>query len=188
MIQTKTYTLNNLTLSNEILNSYINKFWLDIFTDIKDTSHLMLMVKVQFNELEMGYRTLGHLRLVNFSDKELFIDYLTQRLGYLNDSYMSHSISNITFSFIVKSGICNESNRALLQDLTNKTNTSHNFNNMKLPITMVIEEYGDIRAITKFDTFTRYIVKNGPKSYEIDVSLDGLTNKVTVLGAADIKW
>ena len=57
-----------------------------------------------------------------------------------------------------------------------------------LPITTVIEEYGTIRAITKHETFTRYIVKNGPRYYEIDVSLDQLVNKVTISGASDLKW
>jgi hypothetical protein len=44
----------------------------------------MLMVKVEFNETELGYRTLGDLRRVNYSDKELFIEYLILRLGLLN--------------------------------------------------------------------------------------------------------
>jgi hypothetical protein len=87
MINTKTYPIvNNVLLTNEILDSYINNFWSDVFTNIKDTSHLMLMCKVQFTESQdsnsLGYRTLGHLVKVNYSDKELFIEYLQERLNY----------------------------------------------------------------------------------------------------------
>lgn len=33
------------------------------------------MCKVNFIDSELGYRTLEHLRKVNFSDKELFLEY-----------------------------------------------------------------------------------------------------------------
>jgi hypothetical protein len=36
----------------------------------------MLLVKVQYSEEELGYRTLGHLINVNFEDKEQFLDYI----------------------------------------------------------------------------------------------------------------
>jgi hypothetical protein len=42
MIQIKSYTLNsNLNLTNETFHSYINNFWVGIFNDIKDNTHLM---------------------------------------------------------------------------------------------------------------------------------------------------
>jgi hypothetical protein len=88
MIQLKSYSINNLPLTNEILVVHVNNFWEEVFNKIKDTSHLMLLCKVNFADEELGYRTLAHLRKVNFNDKELFIDYLTQRLSILNESYM----------------------------------------------------------------------------------------------------
>src|SRR5258706_8371419 len=112
MIKIKTYPIaSDISLTNEILNSYITNFWNDIYKNIKDTSHLMLMCKVQFTETELGYKTLGHLRIVNFNDRELFIEYLSQRLSILNDSYMVNPISNITFTYIIKEGLCTDSNR-----------------------------------------------------------------------------
>lgn len=145
MIKTKTYPIvNNLLLTNEILGSYINNFWSDVFTNIKDTSHLMLMCKVQFTESELGYRTLGHLRKVNFEDNELFINYLSERLSILNDSYLVHPISNITFTYIIKEGLCTDLDRKLLQDITNKSLPFHSFNNMNLPVSMNPSDYGTI--------------------------------------------
>jgi hypothetical protein len=86
------------------------------------------MCKVEFESSDMGHRSLGHLRRVNFDDKELFIEYLTQRLGILTDSYVSNSISNLTFTYIIKKGLA-EGNRTMLQDLSNKSLISHRFNN-----------------------------------------------------------
>ena len=49
-------------------------------------------------------------------------------------------------------------------------------------------DYGTILAKELFDTYTRYIVNNGPRNYKIDVSLDQLINKVTILGPTDLQW
>jgi hypothetical protein len=106
MIKIKNYPIsNNIVLSHEILSNYITNFWNDVFINIKDTSHIMVMCKVQFTEYEMGYKTLGHLRRVNYSDKELFIEYLSQRLSILNDSYVSVPILNFTFSYLIQEGL-----------------------------------------------------------------------------------
>jgi len=189
MIKLQTYSINKLLLTNEVLEAYITNFWSDIFSSIKDTSHLMLMVKVEFNESEMGYRTLGDLRRVNYEDKELFVEYLQNRLGLLTESYVVHPISKITFSYIIKSGLATN-NRRLLQDLTSKSTTTHRFNNMNLPISMNPSDYGTIIGTTLFEleNFTRYFVTSGARVYQLDISLDGITNNVTVLGAVDLKW
>jgi len=193
MVKIKSYPIiSNLTLTNELLVSYIKNFWMDIFNDIKDTSHLMLMCKVNFADEKTGYRTLGHLRKVNFNDKELFIDYLTERLTILNDSYVALSISNITFSYVIKEGQCNDSDRALLQNLDEKLSISHNFNNMRLPISMNPSDYGEIILSNYIqvegENYQRFIVNGGSKTYQIDVSNNGLINKVSILGKINLSW
>lgn len=165
MLKIKSHSLkNNITLTNELLVSYINNFWNEIFNDIKDTSHLMLICKVKFADNKMGYRSLGHLRKVNFDDKELFFDYLSQRLSVLNDSYMALpiSISKITFSYIIKDGLASD-NRALLEDLLSKDTTSHNFNNMNLPISMNPSDYGEVEL-------QAFVQKNGERFKRFIVS------------------
>lgn len=123
------------------------------------------------------------------NDKDLFIGYLIERLGTLNDSYTSLSISKIIFSYIIQEGVAPENDRRLLQDLTDKKLTVHNFNNMNLPISMIPSDYGII--VTKpalYETFTRYIVSCNKKLFQIDVSLDKLINNVTILGLSDLNW
>jgi len=201
MINIKTYPIsNNLILTNEILGSFINNFWSDIFTNfwndifssIKDNKHLLLMVKVQFSESELGYRTLGDLRRVNYSDKQLFIEYLINRIGYLNESYTTLPASKITFSYIIKDGLATDKDRTLLQDLSDKSPTTHRFNNMNLPISMNPTDYGIIMVDNYIhvneQSIHRFKVVSGNRSYLIDVSNDGLINNVTIQGAVDLKW
>lgn len=145
MIKLRTYTLpNNITLSNKTLEIYITNFWNDIFENIKD-SHLLIMCKINFSQEEMSYRTLGNLRKVNYEDKDLFIEYLSSRLSYFNDSYVTHPISEFIFSYIIKEGKCVD-NKKYFTDQSDKPLSVHNFNNLILPITMIPSEYGEIQS------------------------------------------
>lgn len=144
----------------------------------------MLLCKVEFKDETLGYRTIGHLRRVNLSDKELYLSYLTERLATLNEAYVTHPINKINFSYIEKDGAAPEDDRRLLHDVSAHSGselTFHRFNNMLLPVTMKLEDYGIIRGSTSFLTHTRYFINNGAKNYEIDVSNDGNVNKVTIL-------
>jgi hypothetical protein len=189
MIKIKSYQLDNLFLTRDIISKYINQFWSEVYKGkLLNEKHLMLMCKVEFSETELGYRTLGHLRRVNFEDKNEFIDYIVERLSILNDSYTTLSISKIIFTYIIQEGQASNT-KALLENLEAKELTSHRFNNMNLPITMNPYEYGTIRSKINMELFTRYIVKSvSNKIYEIDISLDNLTNTVTLLGASQLKW
>jgi len=191
MIKTQTYSIKNLILTSEVLELYINNFWNDIFTPIQENKHLMLICKVEFNESELGYRSLGHLRRVNFTDKELFIEYIIARLGVLTDSYVTEPISKITFTYIIKSGLVLDNKKSFFE-LDSKSSTTHRFNNMNLPITMNPEEYGEVIVNnfvqTKGGSFNRFVVENGNRSYIIDVSTDGLVNNVRIQGAIDLSW
>jgi len=187
MIQRQSYPISNLVLTNELLIVYIHRFWSDIFSKMKDSNHLMLMCKVQYMDSDLGYRSLGDLRKVNFEDRDLFLAYLVQRLGLFTEAYFTHPISNISFSYIIKTGIAKDT-RKLLISPEYKTSASHRFNNMQLPITMNPAEYGEITNIGFYETFTRYSVMGDNKFFQIDVSLDKLVNTVKILGAFDLTW
>lgn len=108
MIKIKNYSLEDLILSRGIIASFIEKFWNEEFALIEKKSndhHLMLLVKVQFTDNSEGYRTLGHLRRVNFEDRDQFIEYLTERLSILSDSYTTLSVKNIVFTYIIRDGL-----------------------------------------------------------------------------------
>jgi hypothetical protein len=190
MINVKTYTFKELTLNNEILSIYIEKFWSEVF-EINKENHFYLLCKIKFEEIEDGYRTLGHLVKINYEDKDLFIDYLSERLGILNDSYVTHPICQRSFSYVIKTGKCQDKNRTLLlQDINDKELPTHNFNNMALPISMNPNDYGKVlvsNIIHDGVTFERFIVVNGNRTYQIDV-MEGGVNRVTILGNIKLSW
>lgn len=147
----------------------------------------MLMCKAHFTEETMGYRTLGHLRRVNFNEKDLFTGYLQNRLGLLVDAYTSLPVDK--FTYIIKDGLASDHDRRLLQDLLNKNIGIHRYNNIRLPISMNPEDYGSVLAKDiSLDDFTRYIVTDNRKTYQFDISLDNLTNKVKIIGEKDLSW
>ncbi|SRR5882762_4468390 len=193
MIKYQTYNINKIILTNEVLNSYIIKFWQDVFSPIIENSkavkHLMIICKVKYSDDKFGgYKTIAPLRRVEFNDQELFTGYLQERLGILIDSYQPLTISEIIFSYIIKDGKVNASDRILLEDLSDKEIVFHDFNRIKLPISMDPEDYGTVRSKSLLESYTRYIVSDNKRIYEIDVSLDEITNKVTILGLSDFKW
>jgi len=107
MIKYQTYNINKIILTNEVLNSYIIKFWQDVFSPIIENSkavkHLMIICKVKYSDDKFGgYKTIAPLRRVEFNDQELFTGYLQERLGILIDSYQPLTISEIIFSYIIK--------------------------------------------------------------------------------------
>jgi len=192
MIKTITYPIKDLYLSKGVVSSFINKFWNEVYSPMLKHithKHLMILVKVEYSESELGYRTLGHLRKVNFDDREQFIDYIVERLSILNDSYTSISINQITFTYIVRDGVATGT-RAMLSEIEKgPIMTTHRFNNLNLPITMTPSEYGEIRSTQQQESFTRYIVRSvRNKLFEIDSSINKLINNVTILGASDLKW
>jgi hypothetical protein len=196
MIKLKSYLVNsNQTFTNEVLASYITRFWNEVYAPIvpnNEVKHLMVLCKVQYSGSDSNdsrlYKTLGPLRRVGFEDKDLFIDYLVERLGILIESYNPQSISKIVFTYVIKEGGVSTNDRALLQDLTDKDLPVHVFNKIKLPISMNPGDYGKVLVSSIVGGFTRYIVTSNKRIFQIDVSLNKLINNVVILGLSDLRW
>lgn len=151
----------------------------------------MVLCKVKYSgleEVEGNYKTLGPLRRVEFKDLDLFCEYLNGRLGILIDSYDSNMISEINFTYVIKEGEVSQNDRLLLEDLSDKDLTFHEFNKIRLPVSMEPSDYGTIRGETQREDSIRYFVRKGNKVYEIDVSSDKLINKVSIIGASELSW
>ena len=190
MIKSKSYTLKDLYLNKVVLNTFICKFWDETFKPLiqLDNKHLMLLLKIEYSDKSLGYRTLGHLRNVNFNDRELFIDYLSERLSILNDTYTSNSISKIIFTYIIKDGVVSGT-QALLKHIDEPNTSWHRFNNMNLPISMDPLHYGEIEAREVNIDSIKYIIRSSTnKFYKIISNLNATINNITILGAADLKW
>jgi hypothetical protein len=193
MIKIKSYLLNsNQIISNEILNSYVTRFWNEIFSPLlsNNDKHLMILCKIQYSNEnnDLSYKTLAPLRRVEFKDKALFINYLIERLGILVDSYNPQIISKIVFTYVVKDGVISTKDRLLLQDLTDKDLPFHEFNKIKLPISMNPSDFGTVLSTSIIDGITRFITTTNKRVFQFYVSIDKMINYVTILGASDLKW
>ena len=189
MLKFKTYNIENISITNEVLSIYLTNFWNDIYKPLISkvvNKHLLILIKIQFSNGD--HRSIGQSRLVNYNERLLYLEYLSETLSILSDSYSVNPISKIIFSYIIKDGEATESNRRLINNLSVSETPKHRFNNMELPITMDIKKYGTIRSIQLLDNCTRYIIHNLKRIFEVDVNLDGLTNNVRILGASDLKW
>src|SRR5258708_30757342 len=100
MLKIKSFSLLNSFINNELLSTYVTQFWNEILPKVKANHHLLVMCRVKFTDDSMGNRTLGHMRRVTFNDKQLFIEYLTNRFAQLDNSYAVNSISAIEFTYI----------------------------------------------------------------------------------------
>lgn len=172
----KTYQIsNNLNISPEVLRSHVKFLWFDIFKPLHDSNaniHLMLMCKIGYNENNnTEYKTIADLRRVNYTDRDIFIEYLLDRLGILSDSYNIKTCTCITFTYVVKDGLADD-DRQLISNSEYTVNT-HNYNNLKLPLTMDCSEYGSLLATQQFDDYIRHIFKNDLRIYESLTSVYG---------------
>jgi hypothetical protein len=118
----------------------------------------------------------------------LLINYFTERLGILIDSYNPQVFSQIVFTYVIKKGEISSDDRLLLQDLSDKSLPYHEFNKIKLPISMNPLDYGTVLTNTIVNNLTRFITTTNKRIFKIDQTLDKMINYVTILGTSDLKW
>lgn len=190
-ILTRSYKLSQSTIiTKDIMSGYVNLFWDDVYIPLNISnmnSHLLLMCKVEFSDPALGYRTLGDMRKVNFSDKNLYIEFLLGRLGLLSDSYSVNLIDTIVFTYIIRDGIADDTRKLL--ELPKYEVKAHAYNNYVLPLTMNPSKYGSVIAKDiSIENITKYVVSNDKHSFVIDSHNDGSVNNVKIMGAADLSW
>lgn len=190
-IQTQVYNLpENSTINTPLLSTFVGQFWSDIFKPLTlkhKEVHLVLMCKVLYAGSTNGYKTLGDARRVNFEDLNLYVQYLSNKINVLNDSYTVLPCINIEFTYFINKTKADE-NRLLKQNMDYKV-ASHGFNNYNLPLSMNPEDYGVTIATQDLGgSAMRYVVKNDRLVFTIETSENGLTNNVRIEGLTDITW
>lgn len=193
MIQQQMYKLTQgTTLSTTILTQYITLFWTDIFAHLsnRDNIHLLILCKVQFHNGET--RTLAHMRRCNFTDKDLFTNYLVSRLGGLNDTYKDTPIISITLDYNICDGLA--AGDRLLSKSEEYTVVKYNYNNMQLPLSMNPADYGTIINTQDMGDKVRYVVQDSQnRVIQIDVygtndNTSSRYNEVYYLAPVDLKY
>ena len=178
MASNQIYTLpKSLIITPTILKEYVQLFWSETYLPLHSSNsnmHLMVICKVKYSDPQMGYKSIAHLRKITVSDQEAFANYLIARLGQLTESYHDSAVEVIIFSHLFKVGKP-DSQRLLVTEPEYKVNT-HTFNNMVLPLTFKVEEYGNIISKEVTQDYTKFIIESFDKAtiYMIEERLDGL--------------
>lgn len=92
---------------------------------------------------------------INFTDKEMLIDYLLDKLSVSNEHYTQTALSSIIFSYGIRKG-------EIESDLLTKTNSKLKFQtyyNNKLPIGIKPEDLGRV-SNKKDNLYTIFLGKN----------------------------
>ena len=129
-ILSKVYKLSShSTINTQLLSTFVNKFWSDVFTPLTLASrgknknmHLVLMCKVLYTAPNSGYKTIGDARRVNIEDLDLYLQYLTNKINVLNDSYTVLPCSSIDFTYFISKTKADD-NRLLKQNMDYKVAT-----------------------------------------------------------------
>ena len=149
------YNLTGLTsLNSQTLKTHVDLFWKDIFKEINDKdpdTHLLVIVRVKFEDVNVGYRSIADMRRVNFTDREEFKKYLVHRLGLLTDSYQTDPVTEIIFSYKVVKGQAPDTKITFVHKESQYNLKKHSFNNIPIPLTMKPEEFGEVLTEQKME-------------------------------------
>lgn len=198
MINIKQYKIENNTLTPEVLQHFIAKFWHEVFSKLNHkNSYLNLLVKVRYDSNDMGYASLAKLRKVGYEDKNLFTDYICDNLALLTDTYTSTSVLRLDFSYMIKRGEINSIDRSFLElrKVNPLTDTpKHSIKKSFLPFSMDPKEFGEIlREAVTLGGNPLFTIKGAREEiFEIEVLSGGLVNKGTIIGGrggnAQFSW
>jgi DNA polymerase type B, organellar and viral len=190
MIKYQTYSVGSVILMKSVLGAYINSFWLDVFHNFTEDAYLRIIFKIKFADNSLGYRTIGKLKSVEFTDKELYIEYICENLAILDGaSDIDNPISQIIFSYIERTGKA-PFDQTIKNEVLNTELKFHRYNNVNLPCSMNPEDFGRIivQKVLTDKEVTRFIVIGKNRTYTIDQNMDKSINKVKIEGLADLNW
>ena len=136
MLQQQIFNLPQGTiLDSKLLREHLYTLWNIAFSHESvygKNKHILIICKVQFNNGER--RSISEMRKVNYTDRHLYHEFLTTRLGILSDTYTDTPIDKLIFEYFNREGIADDE-RSLV-NLVDYTETKFNFNTMQFPLTM----------------------------------------------------
>jgi len=100
----KQYKLDHsLILTDQIVERYINLFWKDVMSTLKDDQHVLFLFRVKFEGNQIA--TLCDMQKINKDSKSLLISFIINRLFFSNESYKTIPIDSIIFSYGIRDGV-----------------------------------------------------------------------------------
>jgi len=165
----KQYKLDHsLILTDQIVERYINLFWKDVMSTLKDDQYILFLFRVKFEGNQIA--TLCDMQKITKDSKDLLISFIINRLIFSNESYKTIPIDSIIFSYGIRDGIVTSS---LIKE--SKDIKYHIYYKNELPIAMLPEDYGII--LSKFDNNYTISVNRGKKSSIIILTVNTINNQ-----------
>lgn len=134
----KQYKLNGEILTNPLIDKYVNLFWKDIMSSIKDMEHVYLLPKIIFEDKQVI--TLSNMQIINNKVKDQLSLFLKDRLTISLETYKNIPVTSIIFSYGIRLG---EITPTIGQRELKNIKYQIYYKN-ELPIATVPEDYGII--------------------------------------------
>jgi len=168
----KEYPLNNgLILTEQILEKYINLFWKDVMSSIKNNQHVLLIIRVKFENNQIV--SLSNMQTINLSGKDILLGFIKDKFNLSNENYKITPISSVIFSYGIREG---EYNSSLSQTQRSNNNIKYQvYYRNELPIAMVPEDYGSV--LSKLDNNYTISVNKGKHNALIILTVKNIGNK-----------
>jgi hypothetical protein len=154
------YPIKTEFFTKKVLNNTFNKFWSKIVETIKEDKHILILLRLQFNDDRIV--TIGQLQKLNSIEyKKEWIDYILNIIELKTDYYIETPIKNIIYSYGIRKG---KSSNLELKNKNKQNVTTQLYYNNKLPITFNPLDYGIIIQETKIDKGIKFIIAPTNKS------------------------
>jgi hypothetical protein len=166
------YPLNiGLILTEHNLVNYINLFWQDVMSSIKDNQHVLLIIRVKFENNQIV--SLSNMQTINLSSKDILIEFIKDKLNLSNENYKITPVISVRISY---GNIEGEYKYSL--DLSKRNNKNIKYQvyyRNELPIAMVPEDYGAI--LSKLDNNYTITVNRGKHNALINLTVKNIGNQ-----------
>jgi len=168
----KEYKFNPaILLTEQLLEEYINLFWKNIISKISDNQHVLLLLKVKFEDNQI--RTLNELQTINISSKDGLLQFFKDRLLILSEAYKVIPVSSLIFSYGTREGkVPPKINLGPKQSPKIKYQIYYR---NELPIAMIPEDYGTI--LSKIGNNYTILTYRGIQNAIINLTVKNIGNK-----------
>lgn len=155
-------------LSKNIINSSLNKFYLEIVSKVKDNQHILFIPRVQLSNNQIISLS-NKLEINNDkSIKDSLLSILMDKINLSNDTYKDIPLSKIIFSYSIREGVIIPKINIKKENIK-----THTYYKNKLPLGYLPSDYGKI-LIKYIDNYTISLNKN--VTINLTVSKDGNNN------------
>jgi len=151
----KELTLNfgKKVYSRSLFENKFNKFWKNIQSGFnKNNNHLFILFKIKY--VNGDFVTIGKLQRLNLNDKDWYINWIIDNMEFKSEYYNETQIESIIFSYGFKNEIIPNKNTF------NLNVNSVVINNIKLPISMNHENYGQLSRTIDIENGELFILHN----------------------------